>query len=394
MASNKKKLTPLQQQYNREFKNYRRRIREAEKLGYQIPEKYIKIKKDKPRTRDIEALKKITRNTFQEEIKKGKAFFADPYTGEIIENVKPQKYVSPFAPNVEQPTTFSERLYVADYIKDYYKRYHTPESMKEHGLEFRIREAMSEIRGPDFNWGGFVEVEKKQGKLFADPNRPLDQDEINTIQDYYDKGYETAEEQNRTFTPAKTIPTIIEELRSWNPAFNYYDKFLPNELEKTGDNVFSKVDEHIKAQQPQYKQEEYDGGFERPTTSPSRGYNVAETPMETIATNNLRERIKAIDGSSFKSKKLYFTPHLERNKESLLAFFDRIQDEHGSEALEKAIKQAESTGKAFQLYFVYSDDFIDQYTTTIYQLLVDESDYLAFVSANEEERESGEGYDL
>ena len=63
MPSKKKKLTPLQKEYNKQYKAYSKRIERAREAGFIIPENYIKIKKEKPRTRDIEALKKVTRKS-------------------------------------------------------------------------------------------------------------------------------------------------------------------------------------------------------------------------------------------------------------------------------------------------------------------------------------------
>ena len=72
MASKKKKLTPLQKEYNKQYKAYLKRIESAREAGFLIPEEHVKIKKEKPRRRDIESLKKVTRKSIQAEVKKGK----------------------------------------------------------------------------------------------------------------------------------------------------------------------------------------------------------------------------------------------------------------------------------------------------------------------------------
>ena len=57
-----KPLTDLQKEYNKVYGNYLRRIKSARAAGIDIPERYIKPKKEKPRRRDIETLKAITRS--------------------------------------------------------------------------------------------------------------------------------------------------------------------------------------------------------------------------------------------------------------------------------------------------------------------------------------------
>ena len=84
MASKKKKLTPLQKEYNKQYRAYIKRIESARKAGFLIPEDYVKIKKEKPRRRDIESIKKVTRKSIQAEVKKRKLKYVSPFTGEII----------------------------------------------------------------------------------------------------------------------------------------------------------------------------------------------------------------------------------------------------------------------------------------------------------------------
>ena len=77
------------------------------------------------------------------------------------------------------------------------------------------------IRGQEFNFDEWKEQEKKNGWLFKDPNRPLEQEEINYIQAKIDEDIETGVEP--------IVGEYVDDLRGWKPEYNYVDKYYENE---------------------------------------------------------------------------------------------------------------------------------------------------------------------
>ena len=217
MPSKKKKLTPLQKEYNKQYKAYLKRIESAREAGFLIPEEHVKIKKDKPRTRDIEALKKVTRKSLQQEVKQNKLEFVNPFTGEIltggravdISRQRRPRYIEPERPNYEHPTSFDEAIFVKDRINDYFQKYNVPESNKEFMAERIMETELRSIRGPEFDFDEWKKQEKNNGWLFRDPNRPLENEEIKYIQDKIDADID------KGFAPV--VSMYIDEIRGWNP---------------------------------------------------------------------------------------------------------------------------------------------------------------------------------
>ena len=380
MASKKKKLTPLQKEYNKQYKAYIKRIESARKAGFLIPEDYVKIKKEKPRSRDIEVIKKVTRQSIQADVKKGKLEYVSPFTGEIItggravyiSRKRKPIYIEPEAPNYERPTTFDEAMQVKDKINEYFKKHRVPESNKKAMVEAIIGHELSLMRGHPIDFDEFKRQEQESGWLFKDPNRPLEQEEINYIQDKID----TAE------TDGKILGEHIEDLRGWNPDFNYYDKYFENEKEKgqLPVDLFELKEDSVKEKEIGSK---WDRG-ERPETIERPESNIGETPLENVALDNLRERIRNIElsGESYKSRvhgqsirDRIFKTMADNNKNILEERLDALVKKYGASYVDAAIAKANATGRAFQEYFLYRGTIMSQYLTDIEQILLDRSEY-------------------
>ena len=380
MASKKKKLTPLQKEYNKQYRAYIKRIELARKAGFLIPEEHVKIKKERPRTRDIEALKKVTRKSIQAEVKKGKLEYVSPFTGEIItggravdiSRQRKPRYVEPEKPNYERPTTFEEAMQIKDKINEYFKKHRVPESNKKAMGEAIIGHELSLMRGHPINFDEFKRQEQESGWLFKDPNRPLEQEEIKYIQDKLDK-----EESD-----SKILGEHIDDLRGWNPDYNYYDKYFENEKEKgqLPVELFDLKDDSSKEKEIGSK---WDRG-ERPETIERPESNVGETPLETIALDNLRERIRNIElsGESYKSRvhsqsirDKIFKTMADNNKNVLEQRLDALVKKYGASYVDAAIAKANATGRAFQEYFLYRGTIMSQYLTDIEHILLDGNEY-------------------
>jgi len=384
MPSKKKKLTPLQKEYNKQYKAYLKRIERAREAGFIIPENYVKIKKEKPRTRDIEALKKVTRKSIEKETTKGKLEFVSPFTGEIItggrasdiSRQRRQKPIKYERPNLERPTSFDEAQQVIERIRYYFDRYEVPESAKEWQMERIMEQTLRTLRGPDFDFEKFKKQEKENGWLFRDPNRPLDPEEVEHIQSIYDKQHsETTEGQ--LFRPKKVLPELIEDLRGWNTAFNYYDEFLDEELAQK-DNVFNKVNEYVEDQFKDYSRRDHDGPWERPKTEKRTSSDTSEEPIEYMNINNLLERLRAINIEG----KYYAGPHrhemvskAQHNRAMLDNFLYNNMKYGNGEALDKALAEQNATGRAFQVWFLYKGTVMAEYLSDLEHLMFSRDNY-------------------
>lgn len=391
MASKKKKLTPLQKEYNKQYRAYIKRIESAREAGFLIPEEHVKIKKDKPRTRDIEALKKVTRKALQQEVKQNKLEYVNPFTGEIltggravdISRQRRPRYIEPERPNYERPTTFDEAMYVKDKIQDYFTTYKVPESNKDFMAERIMETQLRSIRGPEFDFDEWKKQEQKNGWLFKDPNRPLEQEEINYIQTKIDADLEAGVEP--------IVGEYVDDLRGWKPEYNYVDKYYENE-KKSGHippELFDLNHDNIIQEYGLV----WDRG-ERPETIERPETNIAESPIETIAIDNLRERIRNVElsGESYKSRiheqstrDRIFRQMAESNKTILERKLDELIEKYGPSYVDEAIRKANASGRAFQEYFLYRGSIMGQYLTDIEHFLLNKDDY--YTEADELENE-------
>ena len=380
MASKKKKLTPLQKEYNKQYKAYLKRIESAREAGFLIPEEHVKIKKEKPRARDIEALKKVTRKSLQQEVKQKKLEYVNPFTGEILtggrafdisRQLRPRN-IEPERPNYERPTSFEEAMQIKDKINEYFKKHRVPESNKKVMGEAIIGHELSLMRGHPINFDEFKRQEQESGWLFKDPNRPLEQEEIDYIQGKI----------NTQESDGKILGEQIEDLRGWNPDFNYYDKYFENEKEKgqLPVDLFDLKDDSLKQKEIGSK---WDKG-ERPETIERPESNVGEIPLETVALDNLRERIRNIElsGESYKSRvheqsirDRIFKTMADNNKNVLEQRLDALVKKYGASYVDAAIAKANATGRAFQEYFLYRGTIMSQYLTDIEQILLGKNEY-------------------
>lgn len=381
MPSKKKKLTPLQKEYNKQYKAYIKRIESAREAGFLIPEEHVKVKKEKPRRRDIESIKKVTRKSIQAEVKKGKLEYVSPFTGEVItggravdiSRKRKPIYIEPERPNYERPTTFEEAMFIKDRINDYFSKYRVPESNKEFMAERIMEQNLRTIRGQEFNFDKWKEQEKNKGWLFKDPNRPLEQEEINYIQAKIDADLEAGKEP--------IVGEYVDELRGWKPDYNYIDKYYENE-KKSGhipSDLFDLKPDNIIQDYGLV----WDRG-ERPETIERPESNIGEIPIETVALDNLRERIRNIElsGESYKSRvhsqsirDRIFKTMADNNKNILEERLDALVKKYGASYVDAAIAKANATGRAFQEYFLYRGTIMSQYLTDIEQILLDRSEY-------------------
>lgn len=390
MPSKKKKLTPLQKEYNKQYKAYLKRIESAREAGFLIPEEHVKVKKEKPRRRDIESLKKVTRKSIQAEVKKGKLEYVSPFTGEVItggravdiSRKRKPVYIEPERPNFERPTTFDESLQIIEKIRDYFDAYKVPESSKDFIAERLMETELRTRRGPDFDFNEWKKQEKDSGWLFKDPNRPLDNEEIKYIQGKIDEDIAQGDEP--------LVGAYIDELRGWNPEYNYFDKYYEREKAVTG---YSPAEIFDLGSPPDPSYDTWDRG-ERPTTIERPQSDISQEPIETIALDNLRERISNVEfsGESYKSRvheqstrDRIFKQMADANKSILERKLDELVEKYGPSYVDDAIKRANASGRAFQEYFLYRGSIMGQYLTDIEHFLLNRDYY--YVEADELENE-------
>ena len=399
MASKKKKLTPLQKEYNKQYKAYIKRIESAREAGFLIPEEHVKIKKDKPRTRDIEALKKVTRKSLQQEVKKNKLEYVNQFTGEIltggravdISRQRRPQYIEPERPNYERPTTFDEAMYVKDKIQDYFKTYKVPESNKDFMAERIMETQLRSIRGPEFDFDEWKKQEQKNGWLFKDPNRPLEKEEIEYIQNRINTDVDEDEFKD-DFGHVTIVSEYIDDLRGWNPEYNYYDKYFENQRQ-TGQYPSDIFDLH-EEYEPQFEEKTWDRN-ERPSTVNRPSSDIASEPLETIALNNLQSRLESVDptGESYPKNKQYQKGVIARqNKQRLQYWLEEKINRYGMSEVDKALTRASNSGRAFQVYLLYSDEKMSAYLTDLENFLLDKSDYYETAEMIESGDDNGDEY--
>lgn len=399
MPSKKKKLTPLQKEYNKQYRAYIKRIKSAREAGFLIPEEKVKIKKDKPRTRDIEALKKVTRKSLQEEVKKKKLEFVSPLTGEVItggravdiSRKRRPVYFEPERPNYERPTTFEEAMFIKDRINDYFKKYRVPESVKEWQAERIMETQLKTIRGHDFNFDKWKKQEQNNGWLFKDPNRPLEQEEISYIQSKINKDIDEDEFKD-DFGHVTIVSEYIDDLRGWNPEYNYYDKYFENQR-KTGQYPSDIFDLH-EEYEPVFEEKTRDIN-ERPETVRRPSSDIASDPLETIALNNLQSRLESVEptGESYSKNKQHQKGIIARqNKQRLQYWLEEKINHYGISEVDKALQRASNSGRAFQVYLLYSDEKMSAYLTDLENFLLDKSDYYETAEMIESGDDNGDEY--
>ena len=88
------------------------------------------------------------------------------------------------------------------------------------------------------------------------------------------------------------VGEYVDDLRGWKPEYNYVDKYYENE-KKSGNNPVDLFD-----LRPEQSLQEIGSTWdrnERPETIDRPETNIAESPIETIAIDNLRERISNVE---------------------------------------------------------------------------------------------------
>ena len=91
-------------------------------------------------------------------------------------------------------------------------------NMNEFMAERIMEQNLRTIRGQEFNFDEWKEQEKNNGWLFKDPNRPLENEEIEYIQRQIDNDISRGQEP--------IVGEYIDDVRGWKPEYNYADKLL------------------------------------------------------------------------------------------------------------------------------------------------------------------------
>lgn len=410
-----------QKEYNKVYRNYLRRIKSAREAGFVIPEESIVPKAEVATKKEIDRIKQLNREKFKEDVLKDKIGFLSSETGEILTGThgyeqsrkrrKPEYSTSDLISlnrtadnrykewlfseeNVTRPTTFDEYIKIVEEINSYIDKYNPPESSREFLIDRQIEQLMRAMRGPTFNYDTFKETEKEHGWFFQDPNRPLESEEVKLIQDFYDYQHDKTPE-GKLFEPTKTIPQLVEELRGWNPSFNYYDKFLDTELEQK-ENVFNTINEYPEDQFKKYSRRPNDGYYERPKTGERPSSDTAEEPLEYLFINNLIERLNAVEfhGKSFgKDKRAYKISIAQQNRRELLDFIYGEVSHGNAEKLDNALRYQEEHGRAFQVWFLYDGNVFADFMSDLEHLMFSSSTYYEQAEDFETGFENGGDYE-
>lgn len=358
------KKTQIEKEYDKSYKNYLRRIKSAREAGFLIKEESVRPKIEKPTKTEIQALSNITRESIKRKTLTGEVEYISPQTGEILSYTQayresrkrtPKQPVIAYA---DRPTSFDEAVYIGERINDYFKKYKVPESQKDWLAERFIEQNMRTIRGPEFDYENFKENEEKNGWLFRDPNRQLDPEEINYLQQKYDGGEKQA------------VGYLIEQLRGWNPEFNYYDKYFENQLNQTGKAPFQIVDDYKQKQYEEPPEPEHKYG-ERPHEEKREKSSFGQETIEAINLNNLRARLNGVELGTSKYSRWDDVNTAENSKHNLNEFLDRAIEYKGIKDIDYAIGRANAEGSAFQIWFLYHGDVMAMYLSALENYLMD-----------------------
>ena len=371
MALSAEEKRQIKQEYAREWRNYRQRIRRAEQKGFVIPEKLQLTKVKNPQSwKTVQKLKDVNRRLIVETIReKGGALYTNK-EGEVVpkkeaESLKlldplpkpSRKKYTPFEPDPNRKLSFAEYVEIS---KQMYKQY--PKGLQGRDPELFtdiMLEKIGEMRGEGFKPYAFIQNEEnKGGYLSKDPNRPLEKEEVNYIKQTM---------ITRDYDPDDTFGynQLVEELRG--AYFDYYPELQQyNEEAQETPGYVEIVEALNKTQKPSSFNEWANDMLSREGNIPER-----VEPPKTSVSSELLETYSYDALYNTVNELMFKSSFAERNREYMLRELRRMRASNDRRAVDNAIKEiAGPNGELFDIQLLYKTGALAQYLFQIERLIV------------------------
>ena len=371
MALSAEEKRQIKQEYNREWRNYRQRIRRAEQKGFVIPEKLQLTKVKNPQSwKTVQKIKDVNRRLIVETIReKGGALYTNK-KGEVVpkkeaESLKlldpipkpSRKKYTPFEPDPNRKLSFAEYVEIN---KQMYKQY--PKGLQGRDPELFtdiMLEKIGEMRGEGFKPYAFIlNEETKGGYLSKDPNRPLEKEEINYIKQTM---------ITRDYDPDDTFGynQLVEELRG--AYFDFYPELQQyNEEAQESPGYVEIVEALNKTQKPTSFNEWANEMLAREGNIPER-----VEPPKTSVSSELLETYSYDALYNTVNELMFKSSFAERNREYMLRELRRMRASNDRRAVDNAIKEmAGPNGELFDIQLLYKTGALAQYLFQIERLIV------------------------
>lgn len=375
MALSAEEKRQIKQAYEREWKNYRARIRKAEKQGYVIPDRLNLKKVKNPQSwKTVEKLKSITSREIRKEIRfEGGQLYVDKY-GTVVPkeeavaklDVKAQplpkvfqRKKTVFETDPNRPLSFDEYRKLSEDVAKIRPNFDLQNPVSRQAYQDIVLGRISRERGKNFDESTFLfNEERKNGYLGRDANRPLDEQEINYIKTKLEHEdvdiddpfmYQKAIDNLRSAYPDyDTEIQMYQEERQESPA---YEDIL-NDIDYTDDN----------RQEQDWAYDKLEQQNEMPESLPNTQRSYASQLEETYAYNSLYSMLsETILGSKF----------AQRNRQFLLNELSRLANQYDPRPLNNAIKQiAGENGELFDVELLYKTGELAQWIFRIERLVI------------------------
>lgn len=375
MALSKEEKRQIKQAYEREWRNYRARLRRAESQGYVIPDRLNLPKVKNPQSwATVDKLKAITNRVIKNAIRfEGGQLYVDKYgtvtpKKEAVAELDIQATPLPkplvrrktvFETDPNRPLSFDEYRKLSEEAAKIRPNFDLDNPVSKTAFQDIVLSKVATERGKGFDESTFLfNEERKGGYLARDPNRPLEQQEINLIKAQLEHNdvdiddpfmYQKAIDNLRSIYPdyEREIQIHQEEMQD-EPAFiGIIDDTPEKDLtDHTQDWAYDKLTQQN----------------DMPDIEPKKRRTLSSQTQETYAYNTLYSMIsETILGSKF----------AQRNRQFLLNELSRLANSYDPRPLNNAVKAlAGDSGELFDVELLYKTGELAQWIFRLERLII------------------------
>lgn len=353
MGLTKEEKAQIREEYNQRYKAYVRRLRHAEKKGYEIPDSMRIPRVKNPTQASIDRIDKIVFKSIKKHISwEGGVIHIDPITGEKTDVRNPLSYEKvipeykggspwlqrrkhdPRKPDPDRPLSFDEYAKIGKEINRLKtESAKTGKSLTPDLISATTFDLIKNMRGEEFDTENFIRNEEiSEGYLAKDPHRPLDQQEINLAKNIMQT------EQ----TPDGNMPSykdVVDEIRGLYPEFSIVEQSA-NEM-KQEEPAWTQLPVDFDAHSSQIPNQSYHPDF--PEQIPATDDEISFTSWAEIAVDNFLE---ILDNVSFKRQKA------SNNKDWLESVIQNLIEEAGQDVVGAALRIANEGVEYNELFIV------------------------------------------
>lgn len=376
MALSKEEKRQIKQAYEREWRNYRARLRRAEEQGYVIPDRLNLPKVKNPQSwATVDKLKAITNRAIKNAIRfEGGQLYVDKYgtvtpKKEAVAELDIQATPLPkplvrrktvFETDPNRPLSFDEYRKLSEEAAKIRPNFDLDNPISRSAFEDIVLSKVATERGKGFDESTFLfNEERKGGYLARDPNRPLDQQEINSIK-------AQLEHNDVDIDDPFMYQKAIDDLRSIYPG---YDTELQMYHEERQDNpAFSEI---LNQYGQTYEEEKADNDWayeklrqenEIPHEEERKQRTYSSQTYETYAYNALYSMVsELVLGSSY----------ARRNRVFMLNELSRMANSYDPRPLNDAVRaMAGENGELFDVELLYKTGELAQWLYRLERLII------------------------